>query len=130
MRSVAGIARRGGKYFVGRRAMGGAMGGRWEFPGGKVEEGESDAEALRREWQEEFGIPITVGAALAAARFEHKGRSYELTAYEVSFEGEPAFLAEHSEWAWMGLEALEALEFADSDRRLLAGLKGGMPEAK
>ncbi len=125
MRSVAGIARRGDLFFVGRRSMGGAMGGKWEFPGGKVEEGESDAEALKREWLEEFGVVIEVGKALAKAEFEHKGLCYALEAYEVSLEGEPAFLAEHSETAWLGLDALEALEFADSDRRLLESLIKG-----
>ncbi|MDR0663113.1 MAG: NUDIX domain-containing protein, partial [Spirochaetaceae bacterium] len=44
--SVAGIAVKGGKFFVGRRVSGGYMGEKWEFPGGKVEEGETCEQAL------------------------------------------------------------------------------------
>ncbi|MDR2110325.1 MAG: NUDIX domain-containing protein, partial [Spirochaetaceae bacterium] len=50
-RSVAGIAVEGGRFFIAQRIPGGDLGGKWEFPGGKVEEGETDAEALIREYR-------------------------------------------------------------------------------
>ncbi|MDR1059439.1 MAG: NUDIX domain-containing protein, partial [Treponema sp.] len=81
--SVAGVAIEGGRLFIARRKEGGDLGGRWEFPGGKVEPGEGDGEALVREYQEELGVPIEVGPFLSSASFTHRGKEYALHAYRV-----------------------------------------------
>ena len=54
-RSIACIDYRDGKLLIAKRKSGGDMGERWEFPGGKIEEGEDFAQAINREMQEEFG---------------------------------------------------------------------------
>ncbi len=122
-RSVAGIAYEGGRVFVARRVPGGAIGGRWEFPGGKVETGEDDRAALEREYLEEFGVPAQVEDELASARFSHNGKSRILTAYRVRFAADGLVLREHTEWRWATLAETEGLDLADSDRKLLEGLK-------
>lgn len=122
-RSVAGIAIEGGKAFIARRIPGGALGGKWEFPGGKAEPGETDEDALLREYQEELGVPVRVGSFLGASSFEHHGKPYELHAYQVFFLARNFQLTEHTEWRWASLEEIAALDFADSDRKLLPGLK-------
>lgn len=119
MRSVAGVAVRGGKAFVARRLQGGSMGGRWEFPGGKVEDSESEAEAVAREFDEEFGILVRVGERIGESTFSNSGRIYELAAFRVAFEDEPPYLREHAEAAWLGAEELLTLDLSDSDRSLL-----------
>lgn len=119
MRSVAGVAVRDGKAFVARRLQGGSMGGRWEFPGGKVEEGESERDAVAREFDEEFGLPVSVGALLGESTFQNSGKRYELYAFRVGFRGEPSFLREHAETAWLGGGELRDLDLSDSDRSLL-----------
>lgn len=119
MRSVAGVAVRDGKAFVARRLQGGSMGGRWEFPGGKVEEGESERDAVAREFDEEFGLPVSVGEFLGESTFQNSGRRYELYAFRVGFQGEPAYLREHAEAAWLGMGELRDLDLSDSDRSLL-----------
>ncbi|MDR3170242.1 MAG: NUDIX domain-containing protein [Treponema sp.] len=121
-RSVAGITVEQGKLFIARRRPGGDMGEKWEFPGGKVESGETDEEALIREYAEELGVPITTGPLLGTISFEHRGTRY-LYAYQVYFEAHNFTLSEHTEWRWAGLEALEELDFAGSDRQLLPLLK-------
>jgi len=121
--SVAGIAFEGGKLFVARRVKGGDLGEKWEFPGGKAEEGESDTEALIREFDEEFAVGVTVGPLLGSAVFEHRGKSRNLFAYRVEFNNRAFTLREHTEWAWLSLEEIEKLDFAGSDRKLLPALK-------
>jgi 8-oxo-dGTP diphosphatase len=121
--SVAGIAAEGGKFFVARRVPGGDLGGKWEFPGGKVEEGESDEEALIREFREEFGVPVSIGPFLASASFEHRGKTRILRAYRVYLESRNFTLSEHTGWDWVPPEAIAGLDFADSDRKLLPDLE-------
>lgn len=82
------------RVFVCRRPIDKSEGGRWEFPGGKVEEGESDGEALEREILEELGIEIRVGEFLG----ESLGPRISLVAY----------LCERLENAWELREHLEA----------------------
>jgi 8-oxo-dGTP diphosphatase len=124
-RSVAGIAVEGGKFFIARRKAGGDLGGKWEFPGGKAEEGESDEAALSREFAEEFALSVTSGPLLASASFVHGGQDYSLHAYRVFFTDglEYIRLAEHSEWQWASLGAIERMDFAGSDRGLFPALK-------
>jgi len=121
--SIAGIAVEDGLVFIARRVSGGDLGGKWEFPGGKVEEGESDEEALVREYNEEFGIVVQVGPLLGTADFEHHGIIRTLRAYRVYFAGHDFRLSEHTEWDWVSLEAIEGLDFADSDLRLIPEFK-------
>jgi 8-oxo-dGTP diphosphatase len=123
---VAGIAVEGAELFVARRKPGGALGGKWEFPGGKVEEGESDEAALRREYLEEFGFPVETGPLMAGASFEHHGILFRLSAYRIFFSPRWRELmrpAEHTEWRWAALGEIERLDFAGSDRALLPGLQ-------
>lgn len=119
MRSVAGIAIRGRTVFVARRVAGGEMGGRWEFPGGKREPGETDAEAVVREFEEEFGLAVAAGPVIGESKFRNKGTDYELAAITVAFEGEPAVLREHDRYAWVDVDGLAGLDLADSDRSLI-----------
>jgi 8-oxo-dGTP diphosphatase len=122
-RSVAGIAREGDKILIARRLPTGDLGNKWEFPGGKVEEGETDGEALVREYDEEFGVAVLPGPFLASASFVHNGKTYSLNAYEVRQQSLDFTLREHSAWRWAELADIEGLDFADSDRKLLPDLK-------
>jgi 8-oxo-dGTP diphosphatase len=122
-RSVAGIAVRGRRIFIARRKEGGDLGGKWEFPGGKAEEDETDAQALIREFLEEFGVTIAVGPCLGTAFFEHRGRTFILNAYHVFFGPEEFQLREHTEWRWAEPEEIEKADFAESDLGLIPFLK-------
>ena len=101
------------------------MANRWEFPGGKGEDGESDKISLAREFEEEFGIHIEVGNQIANAVFKHGDEERELYAYEISFEipKDGYKLTEHTDTNWATIEEIEKLEFVDSDRLLLPQLK-------
>jgi 8-oxo-dGTP diphosphatase len=120
---VAGIAWDRGKFFIAQRLEGGDMGGRWEFPGGKVDGAESDQEALKREYREEFAVDIAVGDFLGSAVFERRGSPRRVNAYRVFFSSLDFTLAEHVQWRWASLDEIERLDFVDSDRKLLPALK-------
>jgi 8-oxo-dGTP diphosphatase len=104
---------------VGRRKPGGALGGKWEFPGGKREPGESDEDALIREYDEEFGVAVAVGAFLGESQFVNGDKRYGLAALLVELQAEPAELREHDELRWVDAVGLVALDLAESDRALL-----------
>lgn len=95
------------------------MGGKWEFPGGKLESGEHVADAAIREFDEEFGLAITVGTMVGQSTFQNNGKHYELAALLVSFDGEPMELCEHDEVRWVDAVELNTLDLSDSDRSLV-----------
>jgi 8-oxo-dGTP diphosphatase len=130
-RSVAGIAVSNGRLFIAKRKNGGSLGGKWEFPGGKVENGESDVEALKREYIEEFDIQVEVGPLLASTEFSSKGRRFLLNAYRVFPSSMDFKMREHTQWRWIKADEIETDEatagnFADSDLLLLPMLKSGL----
>jgi 8-oxo-dGTP diphosphatase len=112
-RSVAGIAVEEGKIFIAKRSGGGSLGGKWEFPGGKAEDGETDEEALVREYDEEFGVPIRVGDFLGRSGFEHSGVRRILSAYRISFIVRQFILHDHTEWSWVSFDELGSFDFAE-----------------
>lgn len=117
--SVACIIYDGEKVFIAKRNPTGDMGGRWEFPGGKVDEGESDQTAIVREMSEEFGVKAFPGQFITEASFEHRGKKHFLHAYKVALEHDgmknPFVLTEHTEYKWVLPEEIKNLEFVDSD---------------
>ena len=125
--SVACLAHSGKKVLIARRKLGGEMGGRWEFPGGKVEPDETDVRAASREFREEFGIDVKVGGYICEAEFEHGGKKSILRAYEVFVPhdgiAKPYVLSEHLEYKWADLAEIEKLDFVDSDMKLYPSVK-------
>ncbi|MDE5899089.1 MAG: NUDIX domain-containing protein [Treponemataceae bacterium] len=121
-RSVACIAYSEGRLLVARRKDGGDMGGRWEFPGGKLESGDDDRAAVAREMQEEFGVAAEPVEQIASCTFEHDGRTCAVTAYFVRLAHDgtavPYVLAEHTEYKWIPPQDVASLHFVDSDLKL------------
>lgn len=117
--SIAGIARKGTLFLVAKRKPGGDLGGKWEFPGGKLEPGESHEMAMIREWDEEFEVSVSVGKFLCGSTFSHNGKEFILSAFEVHLGSEDFRMNEHSEIRWLTLDSISEMDFAESDRGLL-----------
>lgn len=120
---VAGILERDGQLLICQRGRGEYFEYKWEFPGGKLKEEESPAEALARELAEELGIEATVGAELRRLRYQYAGREeFELIFFRVdSFRGEPANRI-FEEIRWVRPEELPAYDFLAADTGLIADL--------
>jgi 8-oxo-dGTP diphosphatase len=115
---TAGIIQENGLVLLARRKPGKHMGGKWEFPGGKIEPGETPEQSLTRELDEELAVSAHVGRFLCSTRFEGDGVSLELLVYAVdSYVGEPQ-LREHDEIRWVRPEQISTFDLADSDRRV------------
>lgn len=126
-RSIACIDYRDGKVFIAKRQMVGDMGGRWEFPGGKIEDGENLETAVIREMQEEFGVKVSVGRKITSGTFTHKNQPCTLDVLEVVFpyDGikEKFILTEHTDYKWVSLESIPELDFVDSDLSIYNDVK-------
>lgn len=106
-----------------QRRPGGAEGLRWEFPGGKIEPGESAEAALRREIQEELGVVIQVTEHLGRGTALHGARRIVLDLYAVTLEGGALERREHEELRWIGPHEVDELDWATADRFVLARVK-------
>ncbi len=117
--SIACIALYKNKVLIAHRLPKGDMGDRWEFPGGKVEDGEDEKTALIREFKEEFGVKVKAGELIAQGEFEHRGEKRFLHAYRIFVPHRGLLfkytLTEHSEYKWAGFDEIKNLSFVDSD---------------
>jgi 8-oxo-dGTP diphosphatase len=95
----------------------------WEFPGGKIEDGESPREALRREILEELGLSIEVGAAVAVGTSVEEGRTIRLEVFRARRLGGELALKEHRAFRWLGPEELTEVEWAAADLPAVAALQ-------
>ncbi len=126
-RSIACIDYRDGKIFIAKRQMVGDMGGRWEFPGGKLEDGEDLETAVVREMQEEFGVTVSVGQKITSGSFTHRNKPCTLDVLEIHFPhdgmSERFALTEHTDYNWVKLEEIPKLNFVDSDLSVYDAVK-------
>jgi 8-oxo-dGTP diphosphatase len=114
---VCAILKRGETVMIARRPEGKKLGGLWEFPGGKVELGETPEAALHRELREELGCEVRITHPLPACEHAYDWGSIRLIAFEceltpVSPEPHPH---EHSALAWVTLAELSSYELAPAD---------------
>jgi 8-oxo-dGTP diphosphatase len=116
---------RGGRVLTARRTEPASVAGRWEFPGGKVEPGETEDESLAREVQEELGLVIRVERWLAGA--EEIGDRYLLKVAVATIDaGEPA-PTEHDQVRWLAADELDDVDWLDGDRPFLTELSHLLP---
>lgn len=121
---VAALVRDGEKYLICRRPEGKMCAGRWEFAGGKVEPGETGPEALAREWREELGVELAVGAVLAEVEHAYPELTVHLTLYAATLASGAPQRLEHSAMKWISRTEFGDYDFCPADARLLRQLRG------
>jgi 8-oxo-dGTP diphosphatase len=115
---AAAVISRDGRYLVTRRLEGTHLEGLWEFPGGKIEPGESHEDCLRREIREELGTSLAVGAPLLSTRHDYGVKLVELHFFDCVLEGEPKALL-GQQVRWVSRAELRSLEFPAADAALI-----------
>lgn len=112
---VGAIIVRNGLVFCAQRGAGSALAGKWEFPGGKLEPGESPTTALEREIREELGCVVRVGSEVTLTSHEYDFGVVNLrTFYCELAHGEPA-LSEHEASLWLAPDELDSIDWAPAD---------------
>ncbi len=117
------LIRRDGRWLVQRRGDGGHLAGRWEFPGGKVEPGESTEAALAREVTEEVGIAVVILRSLPAIDHDYGDRRVTLHPFMCAATGE-AVGREGQQLRWFTAEELSRLSIPAANRALLPEMEG------
>ena len=122
IRVVAAVIRRGDRMLVCQRPAHKRHGGLWEFPGGKLEAGETILDAARRELAEELDVRVTSVGEVEFA-IADPGSEFVIEFHAVTIEGEPQCL-EHAALAWVEVKQLLELPLAPSDRQYVLRLAG------
>ncbi len=118
---VLGDAR--GRVLLAQRAGGRHSAGLWEFPGGKLEFGESPAQALRRELKEELAVEVETAEALLEVPWDYPDKRILLRVWRVTaWRGEPQAL-EHRALAWIAAAEFDPDHMSPADRPVLALLR-------
>ncbi len=119
-----------GQLLIAQRPHDKMLGGLWEFPGGKCEEGETLEACLQREIREELGIDIEVGDHLTTVEHAYTHFSITLHAFHCRFcGGEPQTLGV-ADWRWVFPDELDAFAWPSTDAKIIAALHAAQPVGK
>jgi 8-oxo-dGTP diphosphatase len=112
---TAAIMSCNGRVLIAQRKAEHHQAGKWEFPGGKIESGETPEECLRRELKEEFDIDTRVGAFLGASLYPYDHQTIELLAFRVVWEDGILLVREHARVEWVRIRQLARFDFTPAD---------------
>ena len=121
---TAAILEHKGKILVAQRKASDRLSGLWEFPGGKLESGETPEECLKRELYEEFGIEVSVGHFVAESIYHYDHISIRLIAYVATLLGGLLEPTDHDDYRWVTIPELDRYEFAPADVPFVRMLRG------
>ena len=119
---VAAIIRKEGKVFATQRGYG-EWKDWWEFPGGKMEPGETPEEALKREIREELSTEIRVDELLCTVEYDYPKFHLTLHCYLCSLVTEALHLNEHEAARWLANDELDSVKWLPADREVIEKIK-------
>jgi 8-oxo-dGTP diphosphatase len=115
---TAALIEKNGRVLLAKRKAGKHMGSKWEFPGGKVDLGETPEECLRRELFEEFSIEARIGEFLGATDYHEGDLHLSIRLYRAEHLRGVFRLHEHKEICWVEPERILQFDLVESDRKL------------
>jgi len=130
---TAAVVEREGRVLVARRKAGLVAAGLWEFPGGKLEDGEDPRRGLERELREELGVEASAGELLCSIPFNGATASFELVVFRTELMPGEFRPTDHDELRWLEPDEMDESLFSKPDRpvvRLLAGRPEGGREGE
>jgi 8-oxo-dGTP diphosphatase len=113
---------RSGRVLAARRSATSVVSGGWELPGGKVDPGETDEEALRREIREELGVDIQILDRVGEEQIIGPGRVLRAWLARIDGAVEPRALEDHDELRWLTADELDDVAWLPGDRPLVAAV--------
>jgi 8-oxo-dGTP diphosphatase len=119
---VAAVIVQDGRVLACERSAPPEVAGRWEFPGGKVEPGETDAQALARECAEELGVRVAVGARVGPDVSLAHGRAVLRVFTVTLLDGDEPRALEHTAMRWLAADELDSVPWLPADRPIVAEL--------
>lgn len=120
---VAAVIMKEGKVFATQRGYGEFKDG-WEFPGGKVEAGESPEEALRREIREELEVEVNVGDLIDTIENDYPAFHLSMKCYACTIAGGSPHLLEHEAARWLSADQLDSVAWLPADITLIPKIAG------
>lgn len=120
---VAAVIMKEGKVFATQRGYGEFKDG-WEFPGGKVEAGESPEEALRREIREELEVEVNVGDLIDTIEYDYPAFHLSMKCYACTIAGGSPHLLEHGAARWLSADQLDSVAWLPADITLIPKIAG------
>lgn len=120
---VAAVIMKDGKVFATQRGYGEFKDG-WEFPGGKVEAGESPEEALRREIREELEVEVNVGDLIDTIEYDYPAFHLSMKCYACTIAGGSPHLLEHEAARWLSADQLDSVAWLPADITLIPKIAG------
>ena len=124
VRVTAAILEKDGKILIAqRKSEDDLFGGLWEFPGGKIEEGETPEECMARELKEELNIEVEVGELITSNKHKYPHGIFELLAYAVKHISGVFILHDHDEIKWVTIDEMTNFEFPPADTPIINYLK-------
>jgi 8-oxo-dGTP diphosphatase len=112
---TAAIIERNGKILLAKRSSNSSLPNKWEFPGGKVDVGETPKECLARELYEEFDITVAVGKFIAESVYQYDQKAVRLMAFQVYTDADITTLNAHDDVRWVPTGELLDYDLAPAD---------------
>ena len=119
---VAGVIQNGEKIFATQRAYGDFQGG-WEFPGGKMEPGETREQALARELKEELAVNVSVGSFICTVDYDYPQFHLTMHTFYCTIESRNLTLLEHEAAKWLNRSELHTVNWLPADAEVVKKLK-------
>ncbi|MFW5920992.1 MAG: (deoxy)nucleoside triphosphate pyrophosphohydrolase [Polyangiales bacterium] len=124
IRVVAAVVERSGRYLITQRRPNAVLPGLWEFPGGRVETGETDADALRREMRERLDADVTVGQLISFVSHRYEHYTVDLHLYECTLASEELVPQAVHQYRWVTSAEFDQYEFTPADEASMNKLLG------